>query len=167
MQTVNDEIKELYGGFVRVRVCGICISDGKILLVNHSLYSKNGFFWAPPGGGIQFGESAVEALQREFREETGLTVEVGELLFVNEHIQAPLHAVELFFEIRSFQGVLSKGNDPEISNSGQIIEEVKFMGWNDIREFDSDQVHSVFSRLASLEGFRKLGKYISGVNNHF
>lgn len=146
---------------MRARVCGICISDDRILLVNHSLYGKNGIFWAPPGGGIQFGESAVEGLKREFLEETGLKVEVGELLFVNEHIRSPLHAIELFFEIKSFEGTLVKGADPEISNDGQIIEDVKFMSWNEIRELDRGQVHSVLSRVGSPEGFQQLDRFIS------
>lgn len=50
-------------------VCGIVEYDNKILLVRHSYRSG----WYLPGGGVRRGESCQSALQRELREETGLT----------------------------------------------------------------------------------------------
>ncbi|MCE7066012.1 NUDIX domain-containing protein [Dyadobacter sp. CY326] len=162
MQTLSDELTNLYAGNVRVRVSGIYIIDNQILLVNHSLYGKNQSFWSPPGGGIQFGETAVTALQREIKEETGLVAVVGKFLFVNEHVQSPLHAIELFFEIKSVEGSLGRGVDPEISSANQIIEEVSMKRLEDIHSLPANAYHSIFTRIQSLEQIFTLNRFLSG-----
>lgn len=43
-------------------------------------------FYRFPGGSIEFGESACEAIVRELREEYNLQVQVAALAIVNEHI---------------------------------------------------------------------------------
>lgn len=164
LQTLNDEIANLYGGAVRVRVCGLCIHENRILVVNHAMYGRDGYFWSPPGGSIEFGESAHAALVREFREECGLDVKPGRLLFVNEHIQSPLHAIELFFEIESFEGTLHTGADPELTSNGQIIRDVRFMSWEELSAFSDGQRHRIFNLARSLEGIFELNKYITGAN---
>ncbi|GAB3815467.1 hypothetical protein GCM10028895_09580 [Pontibacter rugosus] len=88
-----------YADKLRVRVCGICIKEDKLLLVRHSNTIDNKAFWAPPGGGIEFGETMHQGLKREMLEETGLQVQVCRFLFVNEYVNPPLHAVEFFFEV--------------------------------------------------------------------
>ncbi|MCF0048757.1 NUDIX hydrolase [Dyadobacter sp. LJ53] len=161
MQTLNDEVKNLYGGNVRVRVSGIYIVQDQVLLVNHSLYGKSQSFWSPPGGGILFGETAEAALKREIREETGLVAEIGDLLFVNEFVQPPLHAIELFFEVKAVHGSISKGTDPEISMHNQIIEDVKLMRLEHIQALPVEAYHSIFTRLQSLDEIHRLGKFLS------
>lgn len=51
----------------------ICVDGaGRILLMNwHDTYYDR-VFWEPPGGGVDPGESDIEAARRELREETGL-----------------------------------------------------------------------------------------------
>jgi len=52
--------------------------EGKILLQRRS---DNGL-WGLPGGSVEIGESVRDAIMREVREETGLTVEVVRLIGV-------------------------------------------------------------------------------------
>lgn len=160
MQTVGKEIAEVFGGRVRVRACGICIRDERILMVRHQLYGADEPFWSPPGGGVQLGEPTTLALVREIAEETGLKAEVGRLLFVNEHIQLPLHAIELFFEVLQFQGDITTGIDPELAAGEQIIEDVAFLAIDEIKRLKPTQVHSLFTNLNSLQDIFEINKYI-------
>lgn len=57
-----------------VRAYGILVREGRVLLVRSSSPQFDPPLWWLPGGGIDFAESPVEALLREFREETGLAI---------------------------------------------------------------------------------------------
>jgi 8-oxo-dGTP diphosphatase len=129
---MHQEAVRLYGNHLRVRVCGVYVYENRILLVKHHALQEEGFFWAPPGGGLQFGETIEIALKREFVEETGLNVEVNELIAITEYINLPLHAVELFFHVKVTDGILTQGKDPEISAENQLISEVKMLSLTEI-----------------------------------
>jgi len=63
--------------FYRVTAKGLCVRDGKVLLI-HDYTGRTEEDprpeWELPGGGLEFGEKFTEALKREIKEETGLTV---------------------------------------------------------------------------------------------
>lgn len=52
----------------------IADDDGKVLLLHRPADDYLGGLWELPSGGVDPGESLIEALQREVVEETGLTV---------------------------------------------------------------------------------------------
>jgi 8-oxo-dGTP diphosphatase len=155
-----DSVQKMYGNILRIRACGICIENDQLLLVNH-IGLTNSDFWAPPGGGMQFGEVATDCVVREFAEETGLVVEVRDFLFACEFMKDPLHALELFFLVKKVGGQLCKGIDPE-SGSNQIIKEVKFMDWKEIEGLKKENLHGIFGltekmdKIIGLKGYFKL-----------
>jgi 8-oxo-dGTP diphosphatase len=157
---MEGEVQRYYGNKIRIRVCGLCIIDEKILLVNHSGITRTNF-WSPPGGGLNYEEPAVTCLRREFMEETGLQIEVKDFLFASEFIKTPLHAVELFFRVHPITHQLKTGLDPE-PGSPSIIKEVKFKSWPEIDAIPANELHGIFQFAApprnvdKLRGFFKL-----------
>jgi 8-oxo-dGTP diphosphatase len=148
-------IKDLYGNRTRIRVCGLCWQGNHLLLVNHEMY-PGASFWSPPGGGIEFGHSMEEALQREFMEETNLAVRVGKFRFIAEVVRPPLHAIEVFFDATVLSGTLSTGYDPEMTSETQIIRNVSFLDWAEIEQIPGPEKHGIFSRCTSADDLRSL-----------
>lgn len=67
-------------GLVNIRVGAIIIKDGKALMVK----SVMGDYCYSVGGRVKFGETAEQAVMREAFEETGYTLSVDRLGYVNE-----------------------------------------------------------------------------------
>jgi 8-oxo-dGTP diphosphatase len=160
VEQTRKDVLTLYGNRLRLRVCGLYRDGDRLLMVRHRGINASNRFWCPPGGGAQFGESAPDALVREFREETGLVIEVGELLFVNEFMNPPLHALELFFAVRAIGGSLRRGQDPEMSADRQIIADVRLLTMKDIRACPPDDVHTLFHQVETLDDVFRLRGYL-------
>ena len=54
--------------------------DGKILIAQRKKTMKQGGLWEFPGGKLEPGESAPDCIRREFMEELGMVVHVGDYL---------------------------------------------------------------------------------------
>lgn len=165
MSELNRAVNQTFGDRLRVRVCGILIEKERLLMIKHLGVGNSDVFWAPPGGGMEYGEDANTTLIREFKEETGLDIAVKSFLFVNEYLNKPLHGVELFFEVIKTGGILVKGGDPEMPAEQQIIDEVSWLSLDDLHQMPNKYYHNGiwdiqhFNELKQNRGYIKRTHY--------
>jgi 8-oxo-dGTP diphosphatase len=99
-----------------VGVGAIIIEDGRVVLVKRA-HPPLQAEWSIPGGMLEVGELVRDAAIREAREETGLTVEPGELLGVYDRIlrdpqqRVQYHYVLIDFLCRRVAGDLAAAGD--------------------------------------------------------
>jgi 8-oxo-dGTP diphosphatase len=72
--------------FFNVRVYGLLINEQRQVLVSDEFIRGN-YYTKFPGGGLEFGEGTRDCLKREFMEEMGLNVEIGEHLYTTDFFQ--------------------------------------------------------------------------------
>ncbi|MEX6687193.1 NUDIX domain-containing protein [Danxiaibacter flavus] len=72
--------------YFNVRVYGILIDSNNRLLVSDE-FIRGEYFTKLPGGGLEFGEGTRDCLKREFKEETGLDVTIGDHIYTTDFFQ--------------------------------------------------------------------------------
>ncbi|MFC4873765.1 NUDIX domain-containing protein [Negadavirga shengliensis] len=153
MANIKKEIEDKFGNRLRARVNGILMEDEKILMIKHRM-GDDRVFWNVPGGGMHYGKNAEQNLIREFYEETGLNIAIRQYLFVHEFLQPPLHAIELFFEVKRKGGKLYRGIDPEMHPDLQVIEDIQFLDISQINQIPNEDKHAVFWGIKSINDIR-------------
>lgn len=77
-----------------------CIVQGGQLLVLH-MRDADGDYYKLPGGGQERGETLAQAAVRECYEEISVTVQVGVLRFIHEHVELTadddIHQIDMIF----------------------------------------------------------------------
>ena len=126
----NEHQRKLKNFKFRASAYGILFENNKILLKRHPAIEK----FDLPGGGIELDETIPEGLVREIKEETGLSVEVGKLLLVEDsfftHNGEDAHGILIFYEVNKIGGTLTTNEDDSI--------EAKYF---DIDSLNHDNVH--------------------------
>lgn len=113
---MTEEIKDGAKKYPDLVVAPIIYNDkGEILLVQ---LPKWGDYWVFPGGHIENGEMAVEALKREILEETGLKIDDIEFIGWQEKVNPEgfykkIHFFALNFSARMSGGKLTKSDEME------------------------------------------------------
>lgn len=122
----------LNGGLFNFRVAGVAVCNDRVLL--HKTPSDN--FWSLPGGRVDMFELTMETLLREMAEETGITAEVEDLMWVVENFFAydgnKYHEVGFYY--RMVIPVLENQHDFQtIEEGGELL-----FHWHEI-----DKLHEI------------------------
>lgn len=147
----------MWTGGVRVIVLD---EEKKMLLVKQHHEDKD--IWMVPGGGIEEGETAAEAVVREMKEETGLDVTVGPMIFHIEEVSEKRgQRFVNFFMATVAGGDMHLGMDPEFDAEHQVLKELKFLSREEIQalphvypEFLRDEVWELLDAGKLYDAFR-------------
>jgi 8-oxo-dGTP pyrophosphatase MutT (NUDIX family) len=111
----------------RTGAYAVVVDSGRLLLTRLA----ESLTWTLPGGGIEHGETPVEALVREVYEEAGLVLRPGELLDVDSiHFtgQAPDGRLEDYHGIRVvYAGSVPAGSTPQVLEVAGSTEEAAWV----------------------------------------
>lgn len=132
------------------RVCGAITRAGSILMVNHQHDGRS--YWTLPGGGVEPGETAEEAVMREAWEETGLTTRVVDLLYRITYLStAGKEVVERCFLLEAIGDAdPALGYDPELSGKQPMLRGIGCFPLETVR--NDLQVSRIIDTLISRTG---------------
>ena len=102
-----------------IRPTGILIEDKKILLVKQDVTENRR--WSFPGGKLEPDETIEHCLVREMKEETGLDIEIKELLYITDRFYRDTHIVHILFLINKIGSRLRSGE--ELKSGTETIKE--------------------------------------------
>lgn len=110
---------------------GVIIDDRGILLVANK--RRNGLVdWSTPGGVVDPGETPLEALSREVREESGITVHTWSEAVYRVEVVAPDHGFRLdvtSHRAESFSGVIALDDPDQIVIAAEFVPVVRAFDW--------------------------------------
>lgn len=142
-----------------IRVYGILIDENKNVLVSDE-YIRGQYYTKFPGGGLEFGEGTRDCLRREFMEEMGLAVEVGDHLYTTDFFQLsafnPGHQIiSIYYLTRAVEEIKAPLRDKifdfdekqlAIYRDTGETETFRFVNWND---FSPDSVTLPIDKVVS------------------
>jgi len=133
--------------FFNLRVYGILINDRKQVLVSDE-YIRGNHYTKFPGGGLEFGEGTRDCLKREFMEEMGLNVEIGEHIYTTDFFQMsafnPEHQIiSIYYLAKALEPIKAPlrsvpfdfdEKQMEIYHMTGETETFRFINWEDFSE---------------------------------
>ncbi len=92
------------GSLVRVAVAVMVRRDGSVLLAQRMAGTPYAGYWEFPGGKLEAGESAAQALHRELHEELGIEVTRATPWLTQQYAYPHAHVKLEFFRVHAWQG---------------------------------------------------------------
>lgn len=102
-------------------------NQGEILICQRGAGGSCAFLYEFPGGKTEEGESLVNCLKRECKEELAIDLDVGPKVYVTEHVYTDIH-VELHF----FSCTVKNGMEPQALEH----ESVRWIRIEEIHDFE-------------------------------
>jgi 8-oxo-dGTP pyrophosphatase MutT (NUDIX family) len=113
------------------RYQGAVIRDHHILLLKQVEHASGRSYWQIPGGGIEPDETEEQCVQREMLEETGLIVQVGEVLLDEPSTPGAIYERWKTYRCAILAGEARPGREPEAAYADAYS--FTEVGWFDLR----------------------------------
>ena len=112
---------------------GIVVFKQKVLLMKRVRPSSDGLgYWELPGGGLEYGETPNEALKRELKEETGLTIDVVKPAYTFTKIRKDYQTVGI--------GYLASTDDDHVAISFEHTD-YKWCPIDELKDYLCDEIY--------------------------
>ncbi|NCI46606.1 NUDIX hydrolase [Sediminibacterium soli] len=128
-----------------VRVYGLLFDEQKRLLVSDE-FIRGEYFTKLPGGGLEFGEGTRDCLKREFMEETGLEVEIGDHLYTTDFFQISAfnrkdQIISIYYHVRAVSPLALETKTAlfdfaphQVADPGGESEVFRWVPWSELSE---------------------------------
>ena len=125
---MKDEIQREFPQTPFVGVGAVIVEEGRVLLVRRGSEPLKGH-WTLPGGVLEVGESLVDGVKRETKEETGLEVEVIELIELLDRIHRHESRVRYHYVIADYLCRVT-GGELRAASDADAVRWVERAEWN-------------------------------------
>ncbi len=115
----------------RIAVRAVIANDqGQMFAARHRGYDgREKDFWCTLGGGVDLLETLHDAIVREVIEESGITPDVGPLLYVQQYSDDTTDHTEFFFRVNNWQDF----NNVDLSRTTHGTAEIVECGFIDVK----------------------------------